>query len=317
MNTEIVITCNTQQPVAAVKAMQNERNRLKNIYKQLVQAGKENTAKGQEVQKEIRDLKIALKEGEQQLDKVNKVVLNLSQASLRQLNSALKDVKKRMNQLSSESPELEVLEQQYRAINNQITILKKGNIDLQKTMSNLNSAPLESLRRAAEKLKMQIEAAKRGTAEYAQLQAQYKNVTAEINRATGAVDKHNSAWQTTLKNMTAYFGLFQMFSLIQNKIRAVFDLNLKFSAQLADIRKVSGLAMQDINKLSLNLAQIDTRTTIGELNSIAYAGAKLGLGQYGIEGLEGFVRAANQVNVALKVSIHAPTWGATSRSPFP
>ena len=313
MNTEIVITCNTQQPIAAVKAMQNELNRLKNIYKQLVQAGKENTAKGQEMQKEIRDLKIALKEGEQQLGKVNKVVQNLSQASLRQLNSALKDVKKRMNQLSSESPELEVLEQQYRAISNQITILKKGNIDLQKTMSNLNSAPLESLRRAAEKLKMQIEAAKRGTAEYAQLQAQYKNVTAEINRATGAVDKHNSAWQTTLKNMTAYFGLFQMFSLIQNKIRAVFDLNLKFSDQLADIRKVSGLAMQDINKLSLNLAQIDTRTTIEELNSIAYAGAKLGLGQYGIEGLEGFVRAANQVNVALKEDLGEDALTALSK----
>ena len=313
MNTEIVITCNTQQPVAAVKAMQNELNRLKNIYKQLVQVGKENTAKGQEMQKEIRDLKIALKEGEQQLGKVNKVVQNLSQASLRQLNSALKDVKKRMNQLSSESPELEVLEQQYRAINNQITILKKGNIDLQKTMSNLNSAPLESLRRAAEKLKMQIEAAKRGTAEYAQLQAQYKNVTAEINRATGAVDKHNSAWQTTLKNMTAYFGLFQMFSLIQNKIRTVFDLNLKFSDQLADIRKVSGLAMQDINKLSLNLAQIDTRTTIEELNSIAYAGAKLGLGQYGIEGLEGFVRAANQVNVALKEDLGEDALTALSK----
>lgn len=313
MNTDIVITCNTQQPVAAVKAMQNELNRLKNIYKQLVQAGKENTEKGQEIQKEIRDLKIALKEGEQQLDKVNKVVQNLSQSSLRQLNSALKDVKKRMNQLSSESPELEVLEQQYRAINNQITILKKGNIDLQNTLSNLKSAPLESLRRAAEKLKMKIEETKRGTAEYAQLQAQYKNVTAEINRATGAVDKHNSAWQTTLKNMTAYFGLFQMFSLIQNKIRAVFDLNLKFSDQLADIRKVSGLAMQDINKLSLNLAQIDTRTTIEELNSIAYAGAKLGLGQYGIEGLEGFVRAANQVNVALKEDLGEDALTALSK----
>ena len=66
MNTDIVITCNTQQPVAAVKAMQNELNRLKNIYKQLVQAGKENTEKGQEIEKEIRDLKNALMEGDEQ-----------------------------------------------------------------------------------------------------------------------------------------------------------------------------------------------------------------------------------------------------------
>ena len=36
------------------------------------------------------------------------------------------------------------------------------------------------------------------------------------------------------------------------------------------------------------------------MNRIAYAGAKLGIGNYGVEGLESFVRASNQVNVALK-----------------
>ena len=71
--------------------------------------------------------------------------------------------------------------------------------------------------------------------------------------------------------------------------------------------------MKSIDELAVRLAKLDTRTTIQELNQIAYAGAKLGMAKYGIEGLEGFTRAANQVNVALKEDLGADALTALSK----
>ena len=44
---------------------------------------------------------------------------------------------------------------------------------------------------------------------------------------------------------------------------------------------------------------MDTRTTLTDLQNLAYEGGKLGIGQYGVQGLESYVRAANQIKVAL------------------
>ena len=313
MNTEIHITCNTAQAQAAVKAMKSELSRLENVYKQLVQSGKTNSKQAKNTADNIRNLKNAIKESEQEMNSVEKVITNLADATGRQLTAALNKVKKKMKEVSSNSAELKTLQEQYRKINDQIRILNSGNVNIEKTLRNIKSTPIEELRRAAEKLKIEMEGCARGTREYANKQNQLKAIRNEIDQATGAANKHAGAWQTTLKNMTAYFGVFKLFSMVQDKIRQVFELNLKFSDQLADIRKVSGLAMQDINKLSYSLSGIDTRTTIEELNQIAYAGAKLGIGKYGIEGLEGFVRAANQVNVALKEDLGEDALTALSK----
>lgn len=313
MNTEIHITCNTAQAQAAVKAMKNELSRLENVYKQLVQSGKTNSKQAKTTADTIRNLKNAIKESEHEMNSVEKVITNLADATGRQLTAALNKVKKKMKEVSSNSSELKTLQEQYRKINDQIRILNSGNVNIEKTLRNIKSTPIEELRRAAEKLKIEMEGCARGTREYANKQNQLKAIRNEIDQVTGAANKHAGAWQTTLKNMTAYFGVFKLFSMVQDKIRQVFELNLKFSDQLADIRKVSGLAMQDINKLSYSLSGIDTRTTIEELNQIAYAGAKLGIGKYGIEGLEGFVRAANQVNVALKEDLGEDALTALSK----
>ena len=75
--------------------------------------------------------------------------------------------------------------------------------------------------------------------------------------------------------------------------------NLEYSGSLTDIRKVSGLTMQEVNKLSTELAKIDTRTSVEGLAKLAYEGSKLGMSKYGVEGMASFVRAADKINVAI------------------
>ena len=44
---------------------------------------------------------------------------------------------------------------------------------------------------------------------------------------------------------------------------------------------------------------IDTRTSVDGLAQLAYQGAKLGMGKYGVDGMTQFVKAADKINVAL------------------
>lgn len=505
--TEVVITCNSKQPVAAVRAMETELKKLQGTYQQLVQAGKAGTERAKTMAHEIKELSIAIKEGKANMDKIVSVTNNLSQSSLSQLQRALRQVKKEMSRVSTDSPKLDDLRMKYKAITDQIKILsgemlnikkhignlsgvtdswlqkaiqqqkalvqqtRQGTSEYNKQMSvlsqlsteqarravstissgtasaeqlrsaraalvshrdmigsggiqvqgnqateiakineelkkadaqldtiagkeqklvystkeiadkanqiimdpkkftpkeietaltnvnnklkeiplndpfrkqlkqsatqlkaildgvdkelidiknllqpqNLKKASLEQLKNAATQLEKEMSKLNRDTQEYINKKSQLATIRGEIDKATGSVHKQSSAWQTTLRNMSAYFGAFQLFSMAIQKVQAFFRLNLKFSDQLADIRKVSGLAMQDINNLANSLAKLDTRTTIQELNEIAYAGAKLGMGKYGTAGLEQFVRAANQVNVALKEDLGQDALTALSK----
>lgn len=258
--TEVVITCNTRQPAAALRAMKKDLDALTKSYQQLYNSGKAGTAKAKQMKRDIDELTSSIKDCETDMEKVNKVVKNLSEASLSQLRTALKQVEKEMSHTAGNSPKVQELRKKYEALTGQISKLK-----------------------------------------------------GEMGLMTNSINGQASAWKTTIRNITTYFGLFQLVSFARDKMTKMFKMNLEFSDQIANIRKVSGLAVEDINLLTQNLAKIDTRTTIQELNDIAYAGAKLGLGKYGIEGLEGFVKAANQVNVALKEDLGSDALTALSK----
>lgn len=130
-------------------------------------------------------------------------------------------------------------------------------------------------------------------------QRQMNILQKEINRATGQVSGFAKAWQTAKQNIMMYVGVFAIVNKIKTTISDLITKNKELSDSMANIRKVSQWASADVVKLTENLAKIDTRNTITTLQNLAYQGAKLGIGQYGVEGLTGFVRAAEQVQTAL------------------
>lgn len=140
-----------------------------------------------------------------------------------------------------------------------------------------------------------------------QLVDDLKRIEAQINKNTGATNKmtgaqkgFSSAIASTAKNLATYMIGFAGFNKVKSLVEDVFRSNLKLSDSLANIRKVSGLSSEAINELYRNISKIDSRNTIETLNNLAYTGAKLGIGQnYGVEGLTGFVKAAEQVQMAL------------------
>ncbi len=166
-------------------------------------------------------------------------------------------------------------------------------------IDNLNTTSLKELRRALLAAKNKLSETFASDPNLKKRQQDVRTLQNQIDKLTGSVHKQGGAWQTAMKNLVAYVGLFGAFNMLKTKLTEILNLNFKLGDQLADIRKVSGWTMDDVNELSKRLAKIDTRNTIQQLNDLAYQGAKLGIGKYGVDGLTRFAEATAQIRMAL------------------
>lgn len=170
---------------------------------------------------------------------------------------------------------------------------------LQKALDNLSDTSLRDLRRALSAAKSELNKMSASDPKLKQRQQDISILQQQIDKVTGAVKRQGGAWQTALKNLTAYVGLFEIFNRVKALITGVVQKNFEYSGSLTDIRKVAGFTNKEIVALSKNLALIETRTTTDALAQMAYEGAKLGMSNFGVEGMAGFVRAADQIKVAI------------------
>lgn len=169
-----------------------------------------------------------------------------------------------------------------------------------KRLKDLKTVPFDKLREAAKLMREELSKMSESDENFQTMQRNVEKVENQLNKATSAVNKHGSAWKTTIRNMMAYVGVFGALNMVKSKIEEIISMNNKLSDQMANIRKVSNLPMSDIKELTKNIYKQDTRTNPTEMLDIAYAGAKLGFGNEGIDQLAAFTRSANVVNVALK-----------------
>lgn len=222
---------------------------------------------------------------------------------LEKLQAAYKTLQARQQQFAgTNDAKARAAAQQMALLKNRIdkvTAAMQAEINIDKKF--LKTATNAQLQNALTQLQQKLQSLNSTQSATAQkLKQDMKAVEAQIRRNTGAIQQQGGTFGTAIKNIAAYVGVFGAFNMIKSKVMEVYKSNLKLSDSLADIRKVSGLTSEEINKLYNNISKIDSRNTIETLNKLAYTGAKLGIGQnYGVQGLTGFVRAAEQVQMAL------------------
>lgn len=170
---------------------------------------------------------------------------------------------------------------------------------IDKVMRNLAGSTTAQLRNALQAVRREISHSSEASGKLPQLRKQMEALKEQIDKNTGAIHKQGGAWSTAMKNLTAYVGLFSVFNHIKDLVSGAIKKNFEYSGSLTDIRKVSGLTMDQVKQLSTELAKIDTRTSVDGLAQLAYEGAKLGMGKYGISGMRDFVAAADKINVAI------------------
>lgn len=233
--------------------------------------------------------------------KADNIILDPKKFSPKEIKAAIDEIQKKLNNLGTNDTARKKLNEQMKQLKNILDGVDHELVNIGDLLKpgNLRKAPLETLQKAAKQLENEMAKLNRDQQQYIDKQKQLAAIRGEIERTTGAINRQGSAWKTTFRNISMYFGVFQLFSIAQQKLQGMLQSNLAYSDQLADIRKVTGLATKEVNKLSDSLATLNTRSTVQDLADLAYQGGKMGFGKYGVEGMSAFVRAADQVKVAL------------------
>lgn len=253
----------------------------------------------QEIEKRLEAVSGKAQKASMSWKQMKQVLAEPNRASGEDIKHTMEVIQQKIQQLPAGSKYVADLRRQYSMLEQTLkgTRMSQSALNDILTRSKQGKASLDELRRAYKQLEEELNQINTKSKEFADKQKSMKELKKNIDEATGAANKHGSAWQTALKNLTAYVGLFAMFNLLKTYFIDLFRLNMKYSEQLTNIRKVALSTTDEVANLSKELAKIDTRTSIEELNNLAYAGAKLGITT---QNLAGFVRAADQVNVALK-----------------
>ncbi len=230
---------------------------------------------------------------------MKRVLSEPNKASGEDIKRTMEVIQQKIQQLPAGSKYVADLRRQYSTLEQTLKGTRMSQMALNDILarSKQGKASLDELRRAYKQLEEELNQINTKSKEFADKQKSMKELKKNIDEVTGAANKQGRAWQTALNNLTAYVGLFSAFNMLKTYLFSIFRLNANFAEQLTNIRKVALSTQEEVGNLSKELAKIDTRTSIEELNNLAYAGAKLGVTT---KDLGGFVRAADQVNVALK-----------------
>ena len=254
-----------------------------------------------------------------------RVTVNTSEAvsGLQQMANSIEKLRDRAEELKSQGLNVGDNEKEFNRLVKDIKtmedVLKRASqeiVNVGEVVANLEGQSLKKLRTALRKVKDEMnrldpeklaQENKNYREELAKLQSQYVAIENQIDSLTGVtrkqtkeIDNQGNAWAKTVKRLSVYIATYGGFNAALGALKNVFSRNLEFSDQLADIRKTTGLSTQSVNELSEAIMKIDSRLSVQQLHDLAYQAGKLGLGSQGVEGVLGFVKAADKLGVALR-----------------
>lgn len=255
----------------------------------------------QEIEKRLEAASGKAQKASMSWKQMKQILAEPNKASGEDIKRTMEVIAQKIQQLPAGSKYVADLRRQYSMLEQTLKGTRMSQMALNDilTRSKQGKASLDELRRAYKQLEDELNQINTKSKEFAEKQKSMKELKKNIDEVTGAANKQGGAWQTALKNLTAYVGLFSLFNKAKELVTGAIKKNLEYSGSLTDIRKVSGLTMDQVKQLSTELAKIDTRTSVDSLAQLAYQGAKLGMGKYGVEGMAQFVKAADKINVAI------------------
>ena len=197
--------------------------------------------------------------------------------------------------------ELKRLQKELKQTNRQIAQIESATVGVEKVLKNLDKATPKELNKTLYTLKQQLNGIERGTAEWNRQAEAIRKVKAEIARVNadliegeGFWDRFNrkmNDWQTTLMGMIA--AVTGLIMAGRSAVKAFADMD----AEMANVRKFTGMTKEQVEDLNEEFKKMDTRTGREQLNMLAEDAGKLG--KESKEEILGFVKAADQINVAL------------------
>lgn len=233
-----------------------------------------------------------------------------------QAKQVVEDLKKKAEQLRAKltemqkaaNPDTKGIAKLQKELNATDKAIKSATTDTKKyeeTLKNLNSASVKELTAAQRALLAQIKKLKPGSDEFVAATQKYKQVTARIKSVETAYRQVDESQQSMFRRLAS--GMNRYFLMATTAIATVTGLSMRFrdaarqaaelDDKMAQVMKTTGLTHEQVEQLNEAFKKMDTRTTIEQLNLLAYQAGKLGYNT--VESVQQFVEAADVINVAL------------------
>lgn len=209
--------------------------------------------------------------------------------------------KKRQFEAAGDQKGLVKIQKEINKVSRQLDNARTASERCKTALAKLNEASPKELRHTLKQLKADLDHMERGSSAWKahveaikRVKAEIKNVDAELREHEGLLSRLNrkvNEWGMSIASAAAAFtGL--VFTARQ-AVQAYADME----AEMANVRKFTGMTEEDVEKLNESFKKMDTRTSREDLNKLAQEAGRLGLQSQ--EDVLGFVTAANQINVAL------------------
>ena len=281
------------------------------------------------VKEQMLDLKGATRKADEEARRMTATVSNLKHASLNDLNFTASKLRSQMadydptstmyasraSQLKLVEAELERIRQSEQKV---VTLMQqydkeidRTNVDIKETkrqmqlvnntMSNLKTSSIRDLEYSIKALNQQMHGMERGTEQFKQMELKAKQLKAELQavRAEGVAQeswiKRSADWFNRMQGLA--LGAVAAISGITFTVKKCVEEYAKMDDEMTNVRKYTGQAAEEVERMNEDFKKMDTRTPRQKLNQLAEDAGRLGITS--TAAVEEFVDGADKINVAL------------------
>lgn len=197
--------------------------------------------------------------------------------------------------------QLTKLKRELKETNRQISQIENAAKGVEHVLQRLDETSPKELNRTLSQLKRNLNGLERGSEEWNRQCEAIKRVKAEIAKVNSQLRENESLWERMNRKLndwqTALAGIAAAITGIIMAGRSAVNAFADMDQEMANVRKFTGMNAAQVEQLNEDFQKIDTRTGREELNKLAQEAGRLG--KTSQEDVLGFVKAADQINVAL------------------
>lgn len=274
-------------------------------------------------------LKDSTRNTEREASRLTATVSNLKHASINDLNFAASTLRSQMNSFdpsstmyASRAAQLKLVEAELERIRQSeqrvVTLMSqydreidKANKDIHETkrqmdlvnatLGSLKTSSVRDLEYSLEILNQEMRGMDRGSEAFKQMQQQAKKLRMELE----AVRAEGQAQQSWIGRTADWFnkmqgiilGFVAAISGVTFTVKKCVEEYAKMDDEMTNVRKYTGQAADEVERMNEDFKRIDTRTPRQKLNQLAEDAGRLGITS--TAAVEEFVDGADKINVAL------------------
>ena len=281
------------------------------------------------VKEQMLALKGATRKADEEARRMTATVSNLKHASLNDLNFTASKLRSQMadydptstmyasraSQLKLVEAELERIRQSEQKV---VTLMQQydkeidsTNVDIKETrrrmqlvnntLANLKTSSIRDLEYSIKALNQQMKGMQRGTEQFKQMELKAKQLKAVLQgvRAEGVAQeswiKRFADWSNRMQGIA--LGAVAAISGITFTVKKCVEEYAKMDDEMTNVRKYTGQAAEEVERMNEDFKKMDTRTSRKKLNQLAEDAGRLGITS--TAAVEEFVDGADKINVAL------------------